>query len=221
MLAAAPLVGGIPLPALAGVLIATCVQMIEVGSLTAMVRATRSDAVVLVMTFLVTVAVDLITAVAVGVAIAVVLALRSVSRSAQLEQVPLEPVAGDPAAFDAEEHELLAEHIVAYRIDGPLFFAAAHRFLLELTEIATVRVVILRLSRITSLDVTGARVLGDAISRLEKRGIIVLLSGIRPDHDDILATLGIADHLRADHRIFADTPAAIASARVLVANLPH
>ena len=66
VLAAAPLVGGIPLPALAGVLIATCVQMIEVGSLTAMVRATRSDAVVLVMTFLVTVAVDLITAVAVG-----------------------------------------------------------------------------------------------------------------------------------------------------------
>ena len=221
VLAAAPLVGGIPLPALAGVLIATCVQMIEVGSLTAMVRATRSDAVVLVTTFLVTVAVDLITAVAVGVAIAVVLALRSVSRSAQLQQVPLDPVAGDPAAFDAEEHELLAEHIVAYRIDGPLFFAAAHRFLLELTEIATVRVVILRLSRITSLDVTGARVLGDAISRLEKRGIIVLLSGIRPEHDDILATLGVADHLRADHRIFVDTPAAIASARVLVGKAPR
>lgn len=216
VLAAAPLVGGIPLPALAGVLIATCVQMVEVGSLTAMLRATRSDAVVLVVTFLVTVAVDLITAVAVGVAIAVVLALRSVSRSAQLEQVPLGPAAGDAASFDAEEHELLAEHIVAYRIDGPLFFAAAHRFLLELTEIATVRVVILRLSRITSLDVTGARVLGDAISRLEKRGIIVLLSGIRPEHDDILATLGVADQLRAEHRIFADTPTAIASARVLV-----
>lgn len=221
VLAAAPLVGGIPLPALAGVLIATCVQMVEVGSLTAMIKATRSDAVVLVMTFVVTVAVDLITAVAVGVAIAVVLALRSVSRSAQLEQVPIDHTAGDPAAFDDEEHELLAQHIVAYRIDGPLFFAAAHRFLLELTEIATVRVVILRLSRITSLDTTGARVLGDAISRLEKRGIIVLLSGIRPEHDEILATLGVADHLRAAHRIFGDTPAAIASARELVGETPR
>ena len=48
VLVAAPLVGGIPLPALAGVLIATCVQMVEVGSLTAMLRATRADAVVLV-----------------------------------------------------------------------------------------------------------------------------------------------------------------------------
>ncbi len=161
VLATAPLVGGIPLPALAGVLIATCVQMIEIGSLTAMLRATRADAVVLVITFLVTVAV------------------------------------------------------------GPLFFAAAHRFLLELTEIATVRVVILRLSRITSLDVTGAWVLGNAISRLEKRGIIVLLFGIRPGHDDILSTLGVADNLRADHRIFADTPTAIASARVLVGRTPR
>jgi SulP family sulfate permease len=176
---------------------------------------------VLVITFLVTVAVDLITAVAVGVAIAVVLALRSVSRSVQLEQVPLGPIAGDAASIDAEEYELLTQHIVAYRIDGPLFFAAAHRFLLELTEIATVRVVILRLSRITSLDVTAARVLGDAISRLENRGIIVLLSGIRPEHDDILSTLGVADHLRADHRIFADTPTAIASARVLIGRTPR
>ena len=187
------------------------------------------------MTFLVTVAVDLITAVAVGVAIAVVLALRSVSRSVQLEQVPLGPIAGsvrlDQVPLDddrpedsrlaADQHRLLAEHIVAYRIEGPLFFAAAHRFLLEPTEIATVRVVILRLSRITSLDVTGARVLGDAISRLEKRGIIVLLSGIRPEHDDILSTLGVADHLRADHRIFAEIPTAIASARVLVGRTPQ
>lgn len=58
VLVAAPLVGGIPLAALAGVLLATCVQMIEVGSLFAMIRATRADAVVLLITLIVTVAVD-------------------------------------------------------------------------------------------------------------------------------------------------------------------
>ena len=146
-----------------------------------------------------------------GVAIAVVLALRSVSRSALLEQVPL-----DPADHDGEEHKLLAEHIVAYRIDGPLFFAAAHRFLLALTEIATVKVVIIRLSRISTLDVTGARVLGDAITRLERRGIAVLLSGIRPHHDAILLTLGVADELRTANRIFPDTPTAILQARKIL-----
>jgi SulP family sulfate permease len=211
VLAAAPLVGAIPLAALAGVLLATCIQMIEVGSLAAITRATRSDAVVLLMTFTITVAVNLVTAGAIGVGVAVILALRSVSRSSRLEQVAL-----DPSEHDREEHELLAQHIVAYRIDGPLFFAAAHRFLLELTEVADVRVVILRLSRVTSLDTTGARVLGDAIGRLEGRGIIVMLSGIRPNHDHILNTLGVAEHLRRDSRVFPDTPTAITHARALL-----
>ena len=62
--------------------------------------------------------------------VAVILALRSVARSARLEQIPLET--GD---HTQEEHALLNEHIVAYRIDGPLFFGAAHRLLLELPDL--------------------------------------------------------------------------------------
>ncbi|MFC4021395.1 SulP family inorganic anion transporter [Micromonospora sp. GCM10011542] len=208
VLAAAPLVGRIPLAALAGVLIATTVRMVEAGSLWALARATRGDALVLVLTFAVTVIWDLVTAVAVGVAVAVVVALRAVARSARLEQVPLEP--GD---HTAEEHALLAEHIVAYRLDGPLFFAAAHTFLLELSEVADVRVVILRMSRVSALDATGAHVLGDAIRRLRGRGITVLLSGIAPGHDQVLSTLGIAEELRHAGLVFPDTPAAIRHAR--------
>ncbi|MFI9642133.1 SulP family inorganic anion transporter [Micromonospora sp. NPDC051925] len=211
VLAAAPLVGRIPLAALAGVLLATTVRMIEAGSLWALARATRGDALVLVLTFVVTVLWDLVTAVAVGVAVAVVIALRAVARTARLEQVPL-----DRGEHSAEEHALLAEHIVAYRLDGPLFFAAAHTFLLELSEVADVRVVILRMSRVSALDATGAHVLGDAIRRLRGRGITVLLSGITPDHDQVLATLGVADELRRDGLVFTDTPAAIAHARELL-----
>ena len=216
VLVAAPLVGKIPVAALGGVLLATCIQMVEVGSLLAISRATRADALTLVVTLVITVVANLVTAVAVGIAIAVFLALRSISQAARLDQVPLDTSSLGQADHDREEHELLAEHIVAYRIDGPLFFAAAHRFLLELTEVAYVRIVILRLSRVTSLDVTGAQVLGDAISRLERRGITVLLSGIRPGHDQILATLGVAADLRESGRVFADTPAAISYARDLV-----
>ncbi|MEV0722758.1 SulP family inorganic anion transporter [Micromonospora purpureochromogenes] len=208
VLAAAPLVGRIPLAALAGVLLATTVRMVEAGSLWALARATRGDALVLVLTFAVTVIWDLVTAVAVGVAVAVVVALRAVARSARLEQVPLD--AGD---HSAEEHALLAEHIVAYRLDGPLFFAAAHTFLLELSDVADVRVVILRMSRVSTIDATGAQVLGDAITRLRGRGITVLLSGITPGHDQVLATLGVADRLRRDGLVFPDTPAAIRHAR--------
>nr|WP_231513733.1 SulP family inorganic anion transporter [Microbispora rosea] len=208
---ASGLVGRIPLAALAGVLLATTVRMVEVGSLRAIARATRGDAAVMVLTFAVTVAFDLVTAVAVGVGVAIVLALRAVARSAQIEQVPLET--GD---HGDEERRLLAEHIVAYRFDGPLFFGAAHRFLLELSEVADVRVVILRMSRVSTIDATGAGVLGDAITRLEGKGITVLLSRIRPGHDEVLDGLGVADHLRRDGLVFPDTPAAIAHARTLL-----
>nr|WP_202420585.1 SulP family inorganic anion transporter [Actinomadura rayongensis] len=211
VLAAGGLVGRIPLAALAGVLLATTVRMVEVGSLAALARATRRDGAVLVLTFTVTVAFDLITAVAVGVAAAIVLALRDLARTARLRPVPLD--AGD---HTAEEQALLAEHIVAYRLDGPLFFAAAHRFLLELSQISDVRVVILRMSRVTTLDATGASVLGDAVTRLEQRGILVLLSGIDPAHDQVLTTLRTAEHLRRDGLVFPDTPAAIAHARAHV-----
>jgi SulP family sulfate permease len=97
-----------------------------------------------------------------------------------------------------------------------LFFAAAHSFLLELSEIADVRVVILRMSRVSTMDATGAHVLGDAITRLQRRGIVVLLSGIAPGHDQILATLGVAARLRAQGLVFPGTPSAIRYARAHV-----
>jgi SulP family sulfate permease len=208
VLAGAPLVAHIPLAALAGVLLATTIRMVEAGSLLAVARSTRGDALVLALTFVVTVAMDLVTAVAVGLGVAVVVALRAVARSARLHKVPL-----DTGDHSAEEQQLLAEHIVAYRLDGPLFFAAAHHFLLELSEVTDVRVAILRMSRVTTIDATGAHVLGDAITRLRRRGITVLLSGIAARHEQVLAALGVAEQLRRDGHVFTDTPSAIAHAR--------
>lgn len=212
VLAAAPLVSAIPLAALAGVLLATTVQMIDVGALRAIARATRADAVVLVTTFVVTVFVDLVTAVAIGFGAAALLALREVARSARLDRVPL-----DAGEHSDEEQRLLDEHIVAYRIDGPVFFAAAHRFLHELTEVGDVRVLVLRLSRVTTLDATGARLLDDAVGHLERRGIDVLVSGIRPEHERVFARSGAFRRLHAESRVFAETPDAIAAARALLA----
>lgn len=207
----APLVALIPFAALAGVLLATTVRMVEAASLLALARSTRGDAAVLALTFCVTVLVDLVAAVAVGVGVAVILALRAIARSVRVDEVPLE--GGD---HTAEERALLNEHIVAYRLDGPLFFAAAHHFLVELSTVADVRVVILRMSRVSTIDATGAHVLGDAIGQLERRGIVVLLSGISREHDGVLNALGIGEHLRREGLVFAETPAAIEHARQLL-----
>jgi SulP family sulfate permease len=205
--AAAPLVSRIPLAALAGVLLATAIRMVEVGSLKAMVKATRSDALILVLTAVATLALDLVYAVIIGLAVAGALALRAVAQQARFDQVPL-----DRGDHGAEEHALLAEHIVAYRIDGPLFFAAAHRFLLELTDVADVRVVILRMSRVSTMDATGALVLKDAVQKLNRRGIVVLASGIRPGQRQVLDSVGALDLLRVEGREYATTPEAIRGA---------
>ena len=208
---AAPLVSEIPLAALAGVLFATCLRMVETSSLVALVRSTPSDGLIVCLTLAVTVALDLVTAVGVGVAVAIVLALRNVATSARIDEVALE--GGD---HGEEERALLAEHVVAYRIDGPLFFAAAHRLLLELPDLVEVDIVILRMSRVTTLDATGAHVLGDTITRLQRRGIPVLLSGLAPEHEAVLASIGVAGPLRAAGRILPDTPRAIVAARRLL-----
>ncbi|MGF7234778.1 MAG: SulP family inorganic anion transporter [Frankia sp.] len=210
--AAAPLVGGIPLAALAGVLIATAIRMVEVGSLRALARSGRGEALILVLTATATLAFNLVTAVIAGLVGSGVLALRAVAQSAWIEQVPLHEGL-PPADHHQEEQALLAEHIVAYRLDGPLLFAAAHRFLLELTENTQLKVVILRMSRVSAMDASGARVLADAIDKLTQRGALVLVSGIREEHRSRLDALGVLDGLRAEGRVFASTPQAITFAR--------
>jgi len=216
VLVAARWVGEIPLAALAGVLIATAIQMIRVSSLTALVRSTRGDAATLLVTATATVAFDLVIAVVVGLVAAGFFALRQTASTARLEETPL-----DDADHRDEERALLDEHIVAYRLDGPLFFAAAHDFLLELTEVSRVRVVVLRMARVTTIDATGAHVLADTIGRLERRGITVLLSGVRPQHVRVLEQLGALGRLAHERHLFATTPEAIAHARLHSARVAH
>jgi SulP family sulfate permease len=216
VLVAARWVGEIPLAALAGVLIATALHMVRVSSLRALLGATRGDAAVLLVTAAATILFDLVTAVLVGLVVAGFFALRQAAGTARLDEMPL-----DPGDHTDEEQRLLDQHIVAYRLDGPLFFAAAHDFLLELSDVSDVRVVILRMSRVTTIDATGAHVLADTVSRLEGRGTTVLLSGVRAAHEQVLRQLGVYERLAHERHLFDSTPHAIAHARIHAARIAH
>lgn len=215
ILVAARWVSYIPLAALAGVLLATTVQMVEVSNLRTLMRTTRGDATVLIATALATVILDLVTAVIIGLVIAGLYALRQVAKSAHVDELPL-----DTGDHSEAELALLNEHVVAFRLDGPLFFGVAHTFLLEVAEVSDVRVVILRLSRINTLDATGAALLGQTIKTLEGRGITVLLSGIKPDHESIFQKMGVYEHLAHTNHIFTSTPDAIEHARTHIHKMP-
>ena len=226
VLALAPVVGWIPLAALAGVLIATAVRMVEVSSLRALVRVSRSDAFVLALTFLATVVLDLATAVVLGIVTAGALALRQLAnttalREESLADVDLPRTPDEQGDHGVEERALLDERIVAYRLEGPLFFGGAHSALLELTEVSDVRVAILRMSHVTTLDATGAAVLADTVRSLESRGVTVLLSGVPARFVPRLEATGIQQHLTALHHVFEHTPDAIDHARRHVARDGH
>lgn len=214
VLFAGGLVSRIPLAALAGVLMVTAYRMVEVHNVRAVALATRSDAAVLCLTALATVAFDLIMAVEIGIAAAAVLALRHVARTAQVTPIGADELDQDRAG------SLLDEGILTYRLDGALFFGAAQRFLTELTAVSDAKVVVLRLPDIQMLDATGAQALGEIVAELEHRGITVLLKGPRPEHLRVLAATGALDRLAHENHLFADLDAALAHARSHVARVP-
>jgi SulP family sulfate permease len=210
------LVSEIPVAALAGVLMATAIRMVEIHNVRAVLRSTRSDALVLALTAVATIAFDLIVAVELGVAVAVVLALRHVARNSGAE---VEPLSLDETVTDAEESRLLHDHIVVYRLDGAMFFGAAQRFLTELTAVSEVKVVILRLSQIQVLDATGAQALGEIVAELESRGITVLLKGIQPRHRRVLQAVGTLDQVAHEEHLFDTLDDAVAHARLHLARV--
>jgi SulP family sulfate permease len=203
----------VPLAALAGVLMVTAMRMVDLQNVRAVVRSTRSDALVLALTAIATIAFDLILAVEVGVAVAIVLALRNVARTSIVVSEPIER--GDEVDGDIEA-ALLHDHIVTYRLDGALFFGAAQRFLTELSDIGAARVVILRLPRLRVLDATGAQALGEIATALERRGVTVLIKGPSPEHLRVLDAVGVLDRLAHENHVFESLDAAIAHARLHV-----
>lgn len=202
VLVAAGPVGTIPLAALAGVLMVTAVRMVQRDTVRAILRSTRADAVAFVLTAVITVSFDLIVAVVIGVVFAGVFAIRSLSRASGVQR---EALPGDPEPGD--------ERIAVIRFDGPLFFAAADRVFDEVNAVRGVSVVILRMSQLELVDATGARILGDIVQALERRGVTVLLKGVQPRHADLFRTVGVLGSLRHHNHLFTELAPAVAHAR--------
>jgi SulP family sulfate permease len=211
MAAVSGLVSRVPLVALAGVLLVTAVKMVDRHSITAVLRSTRADALVLVLTAGATIVLDLVKAVEVGIAVAVAVALVRLSRTTQVVD------ATDAAleVSDPEERALLRLHVLVYRVDGPLFFAATSRFLSELAAVADVRVVVLRLGNLALLDASGAKAVAEIVRDLEERHMQVVLKVSSAEHTRLLRAVGALRGLEEDGRVLADLPGALDLARRL------
>ncbi|WP_449278186.1 SulP family inorganic anion transporter [Leucobacter sp. GX24907] len=202
VLVAAEIVSQIPLAALAGVLMMTAARMVSLSTMRRVARSGRSSAAVFAVTLGVTVAFDLVIAVGIGMATAAFFSLRALSRlsGAHRERLPGAPVPGD-------------ERIALFRVEGSLFFGAADRLIESISDAPNVAVVILRLSRLQILDATGANALAELVAALERRGIVVLIKGVRSEHRVLLERLGVIASLRHPDHLFAELDPALEHAR--------
>jgi SulP family sulfate permease len=181
----APLAAHIPLAALAAILFYVAWNMADAPHVMRLLRtAPRADRLLLLVTFTLTVFVDLVVAVNVGVVLAALMFMRRMAETVSIEQQPFDDGAG--------EEVILPANVLVYRIDGPFFFGAAEKLERTLERLQLgVATVVLRLGRVPFMDATGLITLGEIIGRLQKRHVRVLLCGIHPNLRQSLDAAGI------------------------------
>lgn len=170
----APLAASIPLAALAAILFVVAYNMSEVKHFVRMLkRAPHADVAILLITFLLTVFADLVVAVNIGVVLAMLHFMRRMAASVETQQLTEQNLQSE---LQYQGLDKLPEGVMVYAIEGPFFFGAVENFEQTLTQIhADPHTLVLRLRRVPFMDVTGLQTLEEAIERMQKRGVTILL----------------------------------------------
>ena len=223
MLAAAPVASAVPLASLAAVLLVVAYDMSEYRKFGRLLRGQRSDVAVLVVTFALTVLIDLTVAVYVGVLLAALLFMRRMSEmtdicSCQLPQTENLDEAARMSAFSAGGEDSPQamdscslpdtsqkpedDGIQVYQIDGPFFFGIADRFQDVLDVVGgKPRVFILDVSHAQTIDSTGVNALEGFVKKCRSRGIELYLAGMRPHFMSALKRFGTDTLIGWDHLV--------------------
>lgn len=186
MMALAPLLGHIPMAGMAALLLVVAWNMSDVAHFARITRiAPRSDVLVMLVCFALTVAYDMVVAVAVGVVLAALLFMR------RMVEISGAQLIGGP-----EGHTVggLPPGVVFYDVAGPLFFGAAQKALDALAVVEEgVHTVIIDLEDVPAIDATGLVALESTVARLNRSGVKVVLSGVRPQPRRALEKAGFVD----------------------------
>jgi SulP family sulfate permease len=214
LLLLAPYAVHIPLATLAAILFVVAWNMSELPHVVELIRTgTRSDTAVLLVTFGLTVFVDLVVAVEVGVVLAALLFVKHMS-----ERVGMGAVVGPEQEVDPY-HTLataLPPGIAMYSVDGPFFFGVSHRFEATVSAVdPKARIVIVRLWRVPYLDASGENSLRRVVTTLRRSGRVVVLSGVNEDVHEALRRGGLAEEI-GEERIWAHLEEALAYSRNLL-----
>ena len=193
------LVRYVPLSVLAGILITVGWGIIDFKGFKDLLRIPRADAVVLIIVFLLTVFVDLLTAVGIGMVIACVLFMKRASdlveggySTAEMtnfdKESPWQDEGGMP---DKVKHKIYIQ-----RLNGPIFFGTITKFQQVMNDVPEdAKIVIIRMRLVSFMDQSGLYAMETAIKELQARGVLVLMTIIQPQPMYMLKTMKVIPEL--------------------------
>jgi SulP family sulfate permease len=212
--------GWIPLATLAAIVLVVAYRLSEWGLFRSELRAPRSDALVMLTTFLLTVLVDLTVAISVGMVLAAFLFMKRMAEVTNMTIVTRELKEDSPGAGDdrgAIYRRELPEGVEVYEINGPFFFGAAEKFKDTLAQVSRKpRVLIIRMRNVPAIDSTAMHALRDLVRRTRADGTLVMLSDVHSQPLVALERSALLGEIGPDW-LFGNVDEAIEAARVHVA----
>ncbi len=197
-----PLAKSVPLAALAGILVVVAWNMSERQNFAAILKGPRSDRLVLLLTFLLTVLIDLTVAVEVGIVLSALLFIRRMAEIASVSVIT-DAVSGDvDAAEDPEAFALRAvpEGVEVYEVEGPFFFGMADTFWNALgNRRHDIPVLVLRIRNVPAIDATGLQHLRQLHSQCSRHHTQLIFSGVAPQPHRTFEQSGFLDEVGTEN----------------------
>lgn len=182
MLFAMDIMAFVPMAALAAILFIVAWGMSEIGHFIHIFKLSRTDRIVMVLTFLLTVLVDLTVAIGVGVTLACLLFMKHMSESVEIkpEWRKSNALYDEETEYEAQRNDL-PQDVEVFQITGPFFFGVASDLVDTLKGMGQMpKVLILRLRLVPYLDATGECALESVIKQCGNNGTQIVLSGLQP-----------------------------------------
>jgi sulfate permease, SulP family len=185
----------IPLAALAAVLVVVSYHMSEWHTFVAELRAPRSDVLVMLTTFLLTILVDLTVAIEVGMVLAAFLFMRRMAETTNVSVVTAE-LQDDAGGDETFANLQIPKGVQIYAINGPFFFGAAESFRDALSQVSDPpRVLIIRMRNVPAIDATGMHLFRQLVQRARHDGTRVILSEVDDQPLAAMRRSGLLDEI--------------------------
>ncbi len=194
MVAAAPLLTGVPMVILAAITLKVGLDILDWSFLRRAHRASLTSAVIMYGVMTVTVLVDIMVAVGIGVFISNLITIDRLSRLQAGQVRTLLSAGDDPVEWSPEEKRLLDQaggQVVVLHLSGPMIFGVARAISLEQEAMQQARVLIVDLGDVPMLSITVALSLGNVVRDVQAHGCTVLVAGASSSIRERLAGLGM------------------------------